>query len=70
MISSVYIFVDNILNYNDWKILFTLHRDNFYKQLGAVISKRDKPIALFPIKLSKPQHSYNKTEKELLPIME
>ena len=45
---------ENLLNCNYWKIPFTLHTGASDKQLGAVISQNDKPIALFSRKLSKP----------------
>ena len=38
------IYVENILNYPDWKILFTLHIYAFDKQLGAIISQNYKPV--------------------------
>ena len=36
-----------ILNYPDWRILFIVQTDASDKKLNAVISKNDKPIALF-----------------------
>ena len=38
---------DRLLNHLDWTIPFTVHTDAYDKQLGAVISKNNKPIAVF-----------------------
>ena len=46
---------ETLLNYPDWTIPFTIHTDASDKQLGAVISQNDKPIAFFCRRLSKVQ---------------
>ena len=38
---------DNILNYTDCKIPFSVHIDASEEQLGAGMSQNYKPIALF-----------------------
>ena len=58
------------LTYPDWNLPFCVHTDASDKQLGAVISQKDKPIAFFSRRLSKPQRNYTTTEKELLSIVE
>ena len=59
-----------LLNYPDWSKPFVVHTDASDKQLGAVISQDDKPIAFFSRRLSKSQRNYTTTEKELLSIVE
>ena len=54
---------ENLLSYYHWKILFTVHTDASDKHLGAVISQKHKPIALFLIELIKPHSNYNTTDK-------
>ena len=54
---------DTLLNYLYWKITFTVKTDSPDKQLGAVISKNDKPIASISIKPSKPHRNYTTTGK-------
>ena len=61
---------ETLLTYPDWTIPFTIHTDASDKQLGAVISQNDKPIAFFSRRLSKAQLNYTTTEKELLSIVE
>ena len=61
---------ETLLSYPDWKLPFTVHTDASDKQSGSVISHNNKPIALFSIRLSKPQSNYTTTEKELLTIVE
>ena len=58
------------LTYPDWNLPFCVHTDASDKQLGAVISQKEKPIAFFSRRLSKPQRNYTTTEKELLSIVE
>ena len=36
---------ETMMNYLDWTIIFTLHTDASYKNLGGIISKNNKPIA-------------------------
>ena len=61
---------ETLLSYPDWKLPFTVHTGAYNKQLCAVISKNNKPIAFFSIILNKPQRKYTTTEKELLTILE
>ena len=65
MISS-----ENLLNYPDWIIPFTVHIYSSDKKMGAVTSQNDKPMALFMKKSSKPQNNYTTKEKEILSIVE
>ena len=37
---------ETLLSYTYWTINFTVHTDDSDKQLGAVISKNNKPVAL------------------------
>ena len=59
-----------LLDYPDWKIIFTVHTDASDKKLSSIIGQNNKPIALFSRKLSKPQRNYITAEKELLSIVE
>jgi hypothetical protein len=62
---------ETLLNYPDWSKPFDIHTDASDKQLGAVISQNNKPIAFFSRRLSKAQRNYTTTEKEqLLSIVE
>ena len=61
---------ETLLSYPDWTIPFTVHTDASDKQLVAVISQNNKPIALFSRRLRRKQWNYTKTEKELLVIVE
>ena len=56
--------------YPDWSLPFHVHTNASDKQLGAVISQNNKPIAFFSQRLSKLQCNYTTTEKELLSIVE
>lgn len=58
------------LTYPDWSKPFDIHTDASDKQLGAVISQDEKPIAFFSRRLSKSQRNYTTTEKKLLSIVE
>ena len=49
---------ETLLNYPDWTIPLTVHTDASDKQLGAVISQKNKPIALLSRRLIKPQSNY------------
>ena len=61
---------ETLMSYPDWKLQLTVHTDASDKRLGAVISQNNKPTAFCSRKLSKPQRNYNKTERELLVIVE
>ena len=58
-----------LLIYPYWKLSFTVNTDAYDKQLGAVISHNNKPIAFFSRILSKTHRNYTTTEKELLMIV-
>ena len=51
-----------------WKLPFTVHTDASDKRVGAVIIQNKKPIDFFSKILSKPQHEYTMTKRELLVI--
>ena len=38
---------ETLLSYPDWTLTFTVHTNEYDKQLGAVISQNNKPIAFF-----------------------
>ena len=61
---------EKLLSYTGWKIIFTFHTDASDKQLCAVISHNNKPIAFFSIILGKPQGKYTKTDKEIILVVE
>ena len=61
---------ETLLSHQDRTITFTVHTNANDKQLGNVIIKNNEPIALFSIILSKPQHNYTTTNRELLAIVE
>ena len=61
---------ETLLSYTYWTLLFTVHTDESDKQLGAVISHKNKPITFFSRILIKPQRNYNTTEQELFTIVE
>ena len=52
-----------LLNYPYRTIPFTVHTDASDKQLSAVISQNNKPIAFILVILIKPQLNYIKTDK-------
>ena len=62
------VYVDNLLNYTDWKINLKLHTDAYDIQLGAVIIKNNKPLAFFPKILIKSQSNYNTPKKKIISI--
>ena len=59
-----------LLGYPDFNAPFEIHTDASRFQLGAVISQKGKPIALYYRKLNSAQQNYTTTEKELLYIVE
>ena len=61
---------ETLISYPDQKLAFTVHTDASDKQVGAVISHNNKPIAFFSIILSKPQRNYTMNEKKILAIVE
>ncbi len=59
-----------VLGYPDFSKPFEIHTDASTKQLGAVITQENKPIAFFSRKLSDAQSKYTVTKLELLVIVE
>jgi hypothetical protein len=58
------------LAYPDYSKVFEIYTDASSKQLGAVITQDDRPIAFFSRKLSDAQRKYSITKIELLAIVE
>jgi hypothetical protein len=61
---------DVTLAYPDFDEVFVIYTDASTKQLGAVITQKNRPIAFFSRKLSETQTRYSVTEIELLAIVE
>jgi hypothetical protein len=59
-----------VLAYPDFSKPFDIYTDASTKQLGAVITQDNRPIAFFSRKLSGAQSKYTVTELELLAIVE
>jgi hypothetical protein len=59
-----------VLAYPDFSKVFEIYTDAYSKQLGAVITQNNRPIAFFSRKLSPAQCKYSVTEIELLAIVE
>jgi len=59
-----------VLAYPDFTKPFDIYTDASTKQLGAVITQNNRPIAFFSRKLSGAQSKYTVTELELLAIVE
>jgi hypothetical protein len=60
---------DVVLVYPDYSKVFEIYTDVSSKQLGAVITHDNRPIAFFSQKLSNMQHKYSVTDIELLAIV-
>jgi hypothetical protein len=58
------------LAYPDYSKVFEIYTDASSKQLGAVITQDNMPIAFFSQKLSDTQQKYSITKIELLAIVE
>jgi hypothetical protein len=58
------------LAYPDYSKVFKIYTDASSKQLGAVITQVNRPIAFFSWKLSDTQRKYSVTIIELLAIVE
>jgi hypothetical protein len=58
------------LAYPDHSKIFEIHTDASNKQLGAMITQDNRPIAFFSWKLSDTQRKYSVTKIELLAIVE
>ncbi len=56
--------------YPDYSKVFKIYTDASSKQLGAVNTQDNRPIAFFNQKLSDTQRKYSITEIELLAIVE
>ncbi len=56
--------------YPDYSEVFDIYTDASSKQLGAVITQKNKPIVFFSRKLSVVQCKYSVTKIELLAIVE
>jgi hypothetical protein len=61
---------DVVLAYPDYSKVFEIYTDASSKQLGAVITQDNRPIAFFSWKLSNAQRKYSVTKIELLAIVE
>ena len=61
---------DTLLTYPGFNETFTIHTNASALQLGAFISQKVKPIAIYSIILTGYQHRYKVTEKELISIIE
>ena len=61
---------DVMLAYPNFSKKFVIHTDASDRQLGAVISQDNKPIAFYSRKLNSAQTRYTTTERELLSIVE
>jgi hypothetical protein len=61
---------DVVLAYPDYRKVFKIYTDASSKQLGAVITQDNRPIAFFSRKLSNTQRKYSVTKIELLAIVE
>ena len=59
-----------ILAYPDYSNKFQIYTDALSRQLGAVITQNNTPIAFFSRKLSEAQQKYSITELKLLSIVE
>ena len=55
-----------LLAYPDFNAPFEIHTDASKLQIGAVISQKGKPIALYSRNMNSAQKKYTTTEKELL----
>ncbi len=59
-----------VLAYPDYSKVFEIYTDALSKQLGAVITQENRPIAFFSWKLSTKQRKYSVTKIELPAIVE
>jgi hypothetical protein len=58
-----------VLDYPDYSKVFKIYTDASSKQLGAVVTQENRPIAFFSQKLSTLQRKYSVTKIELLAIV-
>jgi hypothetical protein len=61
---------ETILAYPNFEIPLDIHTDASAYQLGACISRKGKPVALYSRKLTPAQTQHTTTERELLSIAE
>ena len=61
---------ETLLVYPNFNETFEIHTDASDRQLGAVISQNNRPIAFYSKKLNDAQTRYTTTERELLAIVE
>ncbi len=61
---------DVVLAYPDYSKVFKIYTDASSKQLGAVITQGNRPIAFFSWKLSDAQRKYSITNIDILAIVE
>ena len=61
---------DVVLAYPDFEDTFEIYTDASTRQLGAVITQKNRPIAFFSRKLTETQQKYSVTEQELLAIFD
>jgi hypothetical protein len=61
---------DVVLAYPDFTKTFEIFTDASSRQLGAVVTQNNRPIAFFSRKFSEAQTKYSVTEQELLSIVE
>jgi hypothetical protein len=61
---------DAVLAYPDYSKVFEIYTVASSKQLGAVITQYNRPIAFFSRKLSNAQHKYSITKIKLLAIVQ
>jgi len=61
---------DTLLHYPDFNKPFEIHTDASHRQIGAISTQDNKPIAFYSRKLRDGQHNYTTTERELLAIVE
>ena len=59
-----------LLLYPNFNEIFEIYTDVSKLQLGAVISKKGRPIAFYSRKLNSTQVNYTTVERELLSIVE
>jgi hypothetical protein len=58
-----------VLTYPDYSKVFEIYTDASSKQLGAVITQDNKPVAFFSQKLSDTQRKFSVTKNEVLVIV-
>jgi len=61
---------DVMLAYPDFSAPFVIYTDASDRQLGGVITQKNRPLAFYSRKLNSAQRNYTTTERELLSIVE